>query len=164
MRKVIKKILSFGVLLGICFTVGGCEIKKGDSSDGYSADIGMPAHEYNVYFTEEITTVLNQLTKRMSGAKQVYDGAATTEEEIIGTEYSITVVEECLNQIKMLNPGEYYSSDAEYTIATIENTIEILNEYKECLKSNGKNEVLNYSKRLQVMFNNLSSTINSIYK
>lgn len=162
MRKT-SIMLIMGIFIS-CLLLVGCDIRGGDSSEGYNADIGLPAHEYNVYYSEEITTVLNQLTKRMAGAKQVCDNSITTDIEIKGTEYSISVVEECLNQIKLFNPGEYYSSDSEYAIETLETTISILEEYKENLENNDTEAIKENSKMMQAMFSNLTSSVNPIYK
>lgn len=129
-----------------------------------NTDIGLPAHEYNIYLSTEITTVLNQLTTRMSNGRTIASGAGGEKNEVVATEYSISVVEECLETIKDINITGSYTDDMDEAVRLIEEVLDELNTYKECVNSANTEDIRSSISRMEMLFTSLTAVTNQVYK
>lgn len=127
-----------------------------------NTDLAPPAHEYNIYLSTEITTVLNQLTTRMSNGRVIAGGLDEVENEVKATEYSISVVNECLEVVKDLNIVGSYKDDKEEAVRLIKQAVDELYTYKDSL---GKKEKIRDSiSRMEMIFTSLTALCNQNYK
>lgn len=157
-----KSLLVIGMLIAsMCLSACGSLSKVNDNKD-----LALPAHEYNIYLSTEITTVLNQLTTRM-GTAQVLSSNPNEERvtnEIAATEYSISVVKECLDTVDELNIVGSYVSDKEESIRLIKQGITILENYKSNLEKNNIGDIRSNIQDMELVFASLTALTNATYK
>lgn len=169
-EKIMKKERKYSMrkkffLLTVSFVLllTGCQQDTG-SDNKYSSDIGLPAHEYNIIFSEEIVTVCNQLTARMSNGRAVASGKVNNETELLSVDYSIDAVKKSYEIVKTLNPGNTYIQEYDEALRLIENAIDELNVYKGCLETGSEEEIRNCITRMEIIFTSLTALTNQVYK
>ena len=157
-----KKIVTAVLLISSVFLVS-CGV-SGNAEPQRNTDIGLPAHEYNIYLSTEVNTVLNQLTTRMANARFIADGIDAAENEIASTDYSIGVVEKCLDTVKDINITGSYVVDRDEAIRLFEQVLIELNVYKANISTGNTEEIRNCISRMEMLCSSLTSLGNQIYK
>lgn len=146
-----------------CVVLSSCNT-GGQLSSDTNIDLALPAHEYGIYLSTEITTVLNQLSTRMSNGRIIAGGTGGYDSEIKSTEYSIRVIDECLNTVKDINMTGSYTDDMTEAIRLIEEASNELETYKDCLTMKNKESIRDSISKMELIFASLTVVSNQIYK
>ena len=160
-----KRIFIIGLCISSVLSVcSGCTIENGDGNKGYSTQNGLTAYEYSNMLGQEVNTILNQLTTRMSLGKLVADGTVSGKSESENTDFSIQVVKDCINEIKLLNPSTNAKNDSEEVIRLSEATLDALYEYKDSVEKENAEKIRENISILQSYFISLTATTNVVYQ
>lgn len=157
-----KRLLVIGLLVSsICLSACGSLSKSKDNDD-----LALPAHEYNIYLSTELTSVLNQLTSRMGTAKVLASNPSEDRitNEILATDYSIAVVNECLDAIDELNIVGAYTTEKEESMRLTEQVITIFESYKTNLTNSNTEGIRTDIQDMELVFASLTALSNSVYK
>lgn len=157
-----KILLVVGLMVtSICLCACGSLVKEKKNDD-----LALPAHEYNIYLSTEITTVLNQLTTRMGTAKVLASNPTEdrVKDELSALDYSISVVQECLDVVDKLNIKGTYTTEKNESIRLIKQTLTILDNYKVSLTNKNSEDIRNSIQDMELVFASLTGLTNSTYK
>lgn len=158
---MVRKILFTATMLSTLFTVGCNSIT---TSYGNNSELALPAHEYNIYLQQEITTVLNQLTTRMSNGRVIGSGDGNVTNELEAVEYSINVVSECIEVIYNINITGSYEEEKEETIRLFNEVLNEFTKYKDCISNRNEQLIRKSISRMEILFTSLTALCNQVYK
>lgn len=150
------------IMIITLFTVTGCEaIEPVKPDDGkYSTQTPMSAVEYSIYINKQIVVYTNQLTTRMTMARNAQ--SVTYENEISQTKQSIEIMQDVLDEVTVTLPSDGRAGDREELIKAMQTAIDHMEDYLTAVEDN--QDVSGFIGNFQNDFNALTGLANLYYE
>lgn len=167
--KPINFTISYIVVPAICISMAlfccGCtDIQPADTKNGFVSDEALPAHEYNLSITQEVTTVLNQMTTHMTLADSIKRDEVDGELQKDYIAQSKDTISVCKDVIETLTPAKTYEGDRKSLLLALEQVLETFDKYQDAVDNDDKEMLDKVLSELKVEYALLTSLANVTYQ
>lgn len=129
----------------------------------FGSDLALNAHEYSYILNKEITTVCGILASQMIIVHNVIINDTSFDRAETSIKGARTTVETSLFVIESTRPAISYEDDREEVIDSMNNILNIFDDYEVLLKQENIEAITDIAARLKTEFNVLTSYQNVYY-